>query len=88
MLAEADPAPQPPFLQGKVDRGKLDKLRMITLAEFMKEHEQVMVGQVAYVALNDQLRALRAFADQIGHEIQLPRISPRHAESLIAARLS
>ena len=75
-------------LQGKVDKGKSDKPRQITLAEFMKEHEQVMVGQVAYATLKDQLRALRFFADHIGHQSQLGRITPRHAESFVAVRLS
>lgn len=75
-------------IQGKVDKCKADKPRKITLSEFIKEHGKVMVGQVAYSTLKDQLRALSLFADHVGYQVSLERIRPVHAESYVAARLS
>ncbi len=47
-----------------------------------------MVGQVAHASLKDQLRALRFFADHVGPETLLEQITPRDAESFVAARLA
>ena len=74
-------------LQDKVDNGKADKPKQITLGKFIKEHKQLMKGQVAYATLEDQMRALRYFSEHIGSNIQLINITPRHAESFIAKRL-
>jgi len=75
-------------LQDKVDKFKADKPRKITLVKFIEEHGKVMVGQVAYSTLKDQLRALRFFADHVGYQVPLEQIRPVHAESFVAARLS
>jgi len=75
-------------VQEKVDRGKCDRPRRITLAEFIVEHSQVMVGQKAHTTLKDHLRALRLFAEHVGWQTMLERVSPRHAESFVAKRLA
>ncbi|UCC96705.1 MAG: tyrosine-type recombinase/integrase [Phycisphaerales bacterium] len=75
-------------VQEKVDRGKCDKPRKITLAEFIVEHSQVMVGQKAHTTVKDHLRALTFFAKHVSSGIMLERVSPRHAESFVARRLA
>jgi integrase len=75
-------------VQEKVDRGKCDKPRRITLADFIVEHSQVMVGQKAHTTVKDHLRALGFFADHVGSKTMLERVSPRHAESFVAKRLT
>ena len=75
-------------VQEKVDKGRANRPRKITIEKFIKEHERVMVGQVAYTTLKDHLRALRLFEDHIGRQTQLKLISPRDAESFVAARLA
>jgi hypothetical protein len=40
-------------LQTKVDKGKTDKPKKITLAQFTDEHRRVMVGRIAYTTLKD-----------------------------------
>jgi integrase len=75
-------------VQEKVDRGRCDKPRRITLAEFIVEHSQVMVGQKAHTTVKDHLRALRFFAEHVGSKTMLERVSPRHAESFVAKRLA
>jgi len=75
-------------VQEKVDRGKCDRPRRITLAEFIAEHSQVMVGQKAHTTIKDHLRALRLFAEHVGWQTMLERVSPRHAESFVARRLA
>jgi len=52
------------------------------------EHSQVMVGQKAHTTLKDHLRALRLFAEHVGWQTMLERVSPRHAESFVAKRLA
>jgi len=47
-----------------------------------------MIGQVAPATLRDQVRSLEMFANHVGKQITLEKISPRHAESFIAARLA
>lgn len=47
-----------------------------------------MTGQVAHATLKDHLRALWLFAEHIGQQTQLKRISPREAESFVASRLA
>jgi len=75
-------------VQEKVNKGRADKPRKITIEKFIKEHEKVMVGQVAYATLKDHLRALRLFEKHLGSQTELKRISPRDAESFVAARLA
>lgn len=75
-------------VQEKVDKGRADRPRKITIQKFIKEHEKVMVGQVAYATLKDHLRALRLFEKHLGSQTELKRISPRDAESFVAARLA
>ena len=74
--------------QGKVNIGKADKSRKITLDEFIKEHKKVMIGQVAHSTLKDHARALNFFAKHLGRQILLERISPRNAESYISKIIS
>jgi integrase len=74
--------------QSSVRNGRADPPPAIRLKNFKAEHEQVMRGQVARRTLDDQKRALRMFMEHMGENIQLQKISPRHAESFIAARLA
>lgn len=75
-------------IQEKADKGKGDKPRRITLADFTKEHSKVMRGQVAHTTLKDHLRALRLLSEHIGQETMLQQVSPRDAESFVASRLA
>lgn len=75
-------------IQEKVDKGRADKPREITLEKFVKEHMKVMAGQVAHSTLKDHLRALKFFAEHIGEQTRLRRVSPRDAESFVASRLA
>jgi integrase len=75
-------------LQTDVNRGKPDKPVKIALSAFAKEHEKVMVGQVAHATLCDQIRALRLFENFIGESMFLVNIKPRNAEAFIADRLA
>lgn len=70
-------------IQDKVERGKADKPKQITLGEFIKEHAELMKGQVTYATLEDQVRALASFADHVGENKLFAKITPRHAESFI-----
>ena len=74
-------------LQTQVDRGKPDKPRKLALHDFICEHEKVMLGQVAYATLYDQVRALRLFEKYIGGSTWLQRILPSQAEGFVAARI-
>ena len=47
-----------------------------------------MKGQVACATLKGQVRALSMFADHIGTDRPLVKITPRLAESFVAHRLS
>jgi len=60
----------------------------MVLHDFICEHERVMVGQVAYATLYDQVRALRLFEKYIGGSTWLQRILPSQAEGFIAARIA
>ncbi len=75
-------------LQDQVKRGRQDRPEKITLHEFIDEHKEIMKGQVAYATLSDQRRALELFEKYIGESILLSKITPRHAESFVAYRLS
>jgi integrase len=75
-------------MQEKVDNGRADKPREITLSKFIEEHEKVMVGQVAYSTLVEQSRALKFFSKYLGSDIQLSKITARDAEAFISYRLS
>ncbi len=75
------------IIQDKVNIGKANKPRKITLLFFTKEHKHLMKGQVAHSTVKDQIRALNFFKDHIGDEILLEQITPRHAESFISSRL-
>lgn len=74
--------------QSDVRNGKADPPPKITLKDFVAEHEKVMRDQVAPATLSDQIRALRMLMAHVGNNIRLQNISPRHAESFIAARLA
>jgi integrase len=73
--------------QSSVRNGRTDPPQTTTLKGFMAEHEEIMDGQVAPATLYDQMRALKMFTAHIGKDIRLMNISPRHAESFVAARL-
>ncbi len=75
-------------LQEDVNRGRADRPEKITLNLFAKEHRKVMVGQVAYATLCDQMRALRFFENFIGGSKLLKNIQARDAEAFIAHRLA
>ncbi len=75
-------------VQTQVDRGRADKPRKTTIEEFKQEHSRLMVGQVAYATLKDQLRALDFFIKHVGRDTPLDQITPRDAESFVAHRLS
>ena len=72
--------------QGKVREGKADPPKHISLDDFAKEHARVMEGQVARATLVDQVRALKMFMGHVGKNALLRKVSPRHAESFVAAR--
>ena len=74
-------------VQGNVDKGKSDKPRKITLAEFIEEHKEIMVGQVAYSTLQEHRRALDSFGAHVGEDRPLAQIRPSHAESFVSSRL-
>jgi integrase len=74
--------------QSDIRSGKADPPPGITFEEFLSEHERVMCGQVASATLYDQMRALKMFMAHIGKNLRLIKISPRHAESFVAARLA
>lgn len=74
-------------LQEDVNHGKSDRPEKITLSAFIKEHEKVMAGQVAYATLDGQVRTLRFFKKFIGGSIFLANIKPKDAEAFIAFRL-
>ncbi len=74
--------------QADIRSGKADPPLKISLKDFVEEHEKVMRDQVAHATLSDQIRALRMFMAHVGNDILLQNISPRHAESFIAARLA
>jgi integrase len=75
-------------LQDQVKHGRQDRPEKVTLHEFIREHTQVMKGQVAYATLSDQRRALELFEKFISEPILLSRITARHAEAFVAHRLS
>lgn len=75
-------------LQTKINQGKPNRPKKITLGSFIKEHKTVMAGQVAYATLDDQIRALKLFENFIGHSVFLTNIKPRNAEAFIAKRLA
>lgn len=75
-------------LQNRVNLGKADKPRKITLQGFRVEHEQVMKGQVAYGTIQEHMRALELFENFIGGSFVLSKIRPRHAEAFVADRLA
>jgi hypothetical protein len=75
-------------LQEDVNCGKADRPKKITLSSFVEEHKRVMVGQVAYATLCDQIRVLKFFEKFIGGSILLANIKPRNAEAFIANRLA
>jgi len=74
-------------IQEKVDKGKGDRPRKITIVKFIEEHGKVMIGQIAHTTLKDHLRALRLFATHVGWQTMLEQVSPRDAESFVAKRL-
>jgi integrase len=75
-------------LESKIKAGNHDRPIRITLADFSREHINLMMGQVAYATLMDQKRALRLFEKFIGGLVRLKEIQPRRAEAFIAERLA
>ena len=75
-------------IQVQVDRGRANKPKKTTIAEFKREHERLMIGQVEHTTLKDQIRALRFFMEHVGPETSLVQITPRDAEAFVAYRLS
>jgi len=73
--------------QSKVRKGKRDLPQKITVKEFQKEHCKVMKHQRSKNTIKDHLRVLRLFADHVGPDVLLNRISSRDAESFVAHRL-
>ena len=74
-------------LQEDVNQGRADRPDKIFLSAFIKEHKELMAGQVAYAPLCDQIRALKFFEKFIGNSTLLSNIKPRDAEAFIAHRL-
>jgi integrase len=74
--------------QSEVRNGKADPPPPVTLRDFVAEHAKVMPGQVKFRTLSDQMRALHMFMAHVGDSIRLKKVSPRHAECFIAARLA
>ena len=74
--------------QARVDKGRPDKPKKITLGAFKSEHERIMRSQVANKTLKDHIRALRLLAYHVGSNIPLVRINARHAESFVSERLA
>ncbi len=75
-------------LQERINLGRPDRPKKITLTNFKDEHKGVMQRQVAYGTLQDQMRALKLFEKFIGGSKMLNRIRPRDAEAFIAYRLN
>ncbi|MFC1763268.1 tyrosine-type recombinase/integrase [Planctomycetota bacterium] len=75
-------------IQLQVDKGRADKPKKTTIAEFKQEHARLMAHQVEHTTLKDQLRALKFFTEHIGSETCLVQITPRDAEAYVAYRLS
>jgi hypothetical protein len=71
-------------IQAQVDKGRADKPKKTTIAEFKQEHKRLMAGQVEHSTLKDQLRALKLFAKHVGSETSLVQITPRDAEAYVA----
>lgn len=74
-------------LQEDVNLGTHDRPAKILLNNFIDEHETLMQGQVAPATLVEQMHKLKLFEKFIGRDIQLARITPRHAEAFVANRL-
>jgi integrase len=74
-------------LQERINLGRPDRPKKITLADFKAEHEKLMQGQVACGTLQDQMRALKLFEKFIGCSTILHNIRHRDAEDFIADRL-
>ena len=78
------------FAEGKqqdVRKGRAAPPPDIHLRDFVREHEQVMQGQVARRTLDDQMRAVRMFMAHVGADTYLHKITPRQAESFVSGRL-
>jgi integrase len=74
--------------QPDIRNGKADQPKAITLEAFAAEHGRIMRGQIAPATLWDQMRALRMFMEHVGKNISLKSVSPKDAESFVAARLA
>lgn len=75
-------------IQEKVNLGKADRLKTLSLREFMREHKKVMKGQVACGTLRIQIQVLGLFENYIGDSVVLGKIRPHHAEGFVADRLA
>lgn len=74
------------IVQEKVDKGRADKPRKVMLQYFIKEHGNLMKGQLAHSSVIDQMRALRLFVKYIGDDVPLTKITAQDVESFVAYR--
>lgn len=74
--------------QEEVRAGRADPPEDITMSDFTTEHEKVMWGQVARESLSDQIRALKMLMEHVGTRTFVQDVTPRQAESFVAARLA
>ncbi|MHC4155738.1 MAG: tyrosine-type recombinase/integrase [Planctomycetota bacterium] len=75
-------------IQNRVNTGRADKPKKITLRQFRIEHLRVMKGQVSYGTWQEHKRALELFENFIGGSVELGRIRPADAEAFVADRLA
>jgi len=75
-------------IEDRVNAGRADKPRKITLKQFHLEHIEVMKGQVSYATWQEHKRALELFENFIGGSIELGKIRPADAEAFVADRLA
>ena len=74
-------------VEDRVNAGKADKPRKITLKQFRLEHLEIMKRQVSYATLQEHKRALELFENFIGGSIELGKIQPADVDKFIADRL-
>ncbi len=75
-------------LQEEVNSGTQDKTEKISFHEFVKEHERLIQGQVAYGTVVEQMHKLALFKNFIGGQTLLSNIKPRDAEAFICQRIA
>ncbi|MHC4069488.1 MAG: tyrosine-type recombinase/integrase, partial [Planctomycetota bacterium] len=73
-------------VEDRVNAGRADRPRKITLKQFRLEHLEVMKGQVSYATWQEHKRDLELFENFIGGSIELGKIRPADAEAFVADR--